>query len=486
MITKDSVVIGGQPRINALRFGDILLYNRSPAFSDAFDMFNAIVAEGVCPAFLLAVFKKESRYATDPNGIVVRYQTFNMGNCRSSRIGVTETITDPVRGTFVKYKDWATGARDAAHRLVDKNFNYARAGATTIEQIISIWAPPAENDTEKYIADVILTMNSWIGSSSSTMNLKIALAAGHHNSDGGSPLEASITGPLCEAYYTAFKAAGVDVRVITPDGPDADTIPGDGMYPGGLQDVAQQVVNMSNQGWTADLFLECHTQGLANTGVRGCFAIYPDWGGDLDLTVKNSLGKRIVQAISAASGIPVYEDGLMSEKSTGVGISGYRLGIFLRTAPVAAKTTRLIVEHGAHTNKQDLAILQSPGMLDKIASAGAKAIIEHFEGSTTTPPSDNRINGFVVGGGFGEFYKKLAGVSPNFELLTLGYPLTEEFDCDVNGDNKLFTVQLFQRAALIYESANAAPWDVHTTTIRQLAAIVDAARNKSLVILPTA
>jgi hypothetical protein len=313
------------------------------------------------------------------------------------------------------------------------------------------------------------------------MTLRVAVSAGHHNSDGGSPLEYSITGELCEAYYRAFKAAGVDVRVITPDGLDPDSDPGDGMFPGGLQDVAQKVVDWANAGWTADLFLECHTQGLGDTSVRGCFAIYPDWGGDLDQTVRGALGRKICQAVSSASGIPIYGNGLMSEKSTGVGISGYRLGIFLRTAPVASKTTRLIVEHGAHSNPQDLAILKTSGMLDKIGEAGAKAIIEYFGGNQnvnvpTQKPSEPAVifvpeTGKSVGNGFKTFWQGLDKLGDNYRLLILGLPVTNEFDMVFSDDaatGKKHTVQLFQRGGLVHEEGNPAPWDNHTLMAGQL------------------
>jgi hypothetical protein len=218
----------------------------------------------------------------------------------------------------------------------------------------------------------------------------------------------------------AFRELGCDVRVITPND-------GLGMYQGGLQDVAAKVVEWSKAGWTADLYLETHTQGLGDTSVRGAFAIYPDWNGDIDLTVKNGLGLSMVKAISAASGIPVWSNGIMSEKATGVGIGGYRLGIFLRTQPVAANTTRLIIEHGAHSNPQDRTILQNPEMQQKIANASAKAAVDYLQGihgPRTTP--DPCMDYFNANGGESVFGKPIGGqygtngsVERNFTLAHL-------------------------------------------------------------------
>jgi hypothetical protein len=158
-------------------------------------------------------------------------------------------------------------------------------------------------------------------------------------------VEHAITGPLCHYYAEYFRSQGHDVRVITPqDGLGDSTV--------GLQEVAHQVVVWAKAGWVADLYLETHTQGLGDSKVRGCFGIYPDWGNDIDLGVRNGLAGRVCQAINQTVGIPIYQAGVMSEKSTGVGISGFRLGIFLVTAALASLTTRLIIEHGAHQTRR--------------------------------------------------------------------------------------------------------------------------------------
>jgi len=259
--------------------------------------------------------------------------------------------------------------------------------------------------------------------------LKVALAAGHHNTDGGNATEYRLVGELTEAYALHLRLAGADVRVITPDGPDLDTNPGDGQYPGGLQDVGRKVVQWANTGWVADLFVELHTEGVA---TRGAFGVYPDWGDDYDADA-DLLGTEISFALEDEVGIPVRGSGSMGEKDTGVGRAGSRLGVFLTTAPVQDTTIRLIMEHGAHAHPEDLAILNQPGTANKIGHAATAAIVRFFGASpaTVTFPT-----GIVMHTAFGfyQFWDKHGG-TPIF-----GYPITDELE---EGG---LTVQYFQRA----------------------------------------
>jgi N-acetylmuramoyl-L-alanine amidase len=377
MIDRNTVVVGVPPDLTLAQFTTILESASSPALVDAPQIYSVIVRDGVSPAFLLAIFTVESGMGTV--GLAVANK--NPGNTRSTILG-NGIVVDTVKGKFVRYPGWFEGFKDLAARLIEPDYVYGRNGYKTIGQIIPVFAPASDgNSPDQYINSVIKLMNAWIQPGQGVTNpvsnkqLKIALSAGHHNTDGGSPVEHAITGPLCHYYAEYFRSQGHDVRVITPND-------GLGDSPIGLQEVAHQVVTWAQAGWVADLYLETHTQGLNDSTVRGCFGIYPDWGGDLDSIVRNNLAHSICQAINEVVGIPIWQNGVMSERATGVGISGFRLGIFLVTAPVASRTTRLIIEHGAHTNPQDRAILENPAKQKLIAQAAAKAIINYFRGTT--------------------------------------------------------------------------------------------------------
>lgn len=162
MITQDTVVVNTPPRISPDTFEQVLIAAGSPAQDAALEGYASIVGTGVCPAFILAVFKQESNFATDPASMVVKYKTNNPGNCRSSSIG-DRPIKPTERGQFVVYNNWVEGFLDAANRLVDKDFPYYKEDRKTIGQIIERWAPSEDgNDTQKYINNIVQFMSEWI------------------------------------------------------------------------------------------------------------------------------------------------------------------------------------------------------------------------------------------------------------------------------------------------------------------------------------
>lgn len=257
--------------------------------------------------------------------------------------------------------------------------------------------------------------------------VRVALAAGHHNTDSGNQTEIQIVGPITKAYATALRNLGADVRVVTPDD-------GMGFYDGGLQDVAAEVVRYAEEdGWEADLFLEVHTQG---GGGSGAFGIYPDWGSDKDIDAI-TLIPQLVQAGCRATGLNIWSNGLMSEMQTGVGGQGYRLGIFLVTEEINDFCTRMIIEHGAH-DKNDFSIISQPEFGTKWANACAPLIIKYFDGDIVTPNQDLTFPDcpFVVKLGFKDFYLSYGSVA----MGLFGKPITNEYV-----ENGL-TVQYFERA----------------------------------------
>jgi hypothetical protein len=101
----------------------------------------------------------------------------------------------------------------------------------------------------------------------------------------------------------------------------------------------------------------------------------------------------MAKAVSKHTGIPVWRNGIMSERETGVGSQGHRLGVFLRTAPIRSTCTRLLIESGFHTDPSDLAILRKPETPSRIAQGVVESTFA-FYGTTPEQPKQDDPNAY--------------------------------------------------------------------------------------------
>lgn len=239
-----------------------------------------------------------------------------------------------------------------AYASLDKRIDAVVAGgvAKSLQDLNGRWAVPGTN----YATEIVAHGALLTATERNTMStpLRVALAAGHRNSSGGNPREQKWTGPLTKSYMDMGRLFGADVRTYTPND-------GLGMFNGTLSEGANTLNTWAATGWLADYYSELHFQGLtegSNAG-RGIFCIYPDWGDDVDVDVRDTFRPNWLAHVTAYTSLPGYGDGGMSEKRTGVGLSGYRLGIFGATAPLKATTTRMIIEHGSHTSPADREVI---------------------------------------------------------------------------------------------------------------------------------
>ncbi|MFN8513540.1 MAG: glucosaminidase domain-containing protein [Thermomicrobiales bacterium] len=296
---------------------------------------------------------------------------------------------------------------------------------------------------------------------------KIVFSAGHWNTDGGNALEKTQTILHMRAAAAACRARGHDVRCIQPE-------VGNPEFAGGLWDVAHTVVRFAqDDGWVPDYFIELHTEGVDNPQVRGVFVIYPDMEGDVDTDVRDHLGGDIARRIAAATGLPVRGDGLMPETKTGVGLSGFRLGIFGQSTAIKATTTRCIIEVGSHSSPKDLEIMGQDGFFERAAGALADAIDSDQGVIVNQPGPSKRVpgrfgdddgpndtitswkpNDFTVDGRFLEFWRSV----PN-GLMVFGLPITGTRQEQLN-DGQDHLVQYFERARFELHPNNSQPFDV--------------------------
>lgn len=146
--TPDFPLIG-PPRISTLGFTEVLRSNRSPAAPEALYAYRAALDQGVDPAVLLAVFRKESTFGR-----------FGKAN-RNRSWG---NIRDPQTGAFRAYSSWTDGARDAARLLAVYGRNQIRPGrnTSTVQTMPYVWAPAADgNGPDRYGDQLARWISEW-------------------------------------------------------------------------------------------------------------------------------------------------------------------------------------------------------------------------------------------------------------------------------------------------------------------------------------
>lgn len=441
MITANTVVTGRPiPDLTLEQFTAILEAVSSPALIDAEKSYQAIVNLGVSPAFCLAIFLQESGMGTV--GLAVPNK--NPGNTRSSTTGIGIMVTT-TKGVFIKYPYWWEGWRDLAWRLVKPDYVYAQEGRKTIAQIIERWAPNSDgNDSARYIANVISAMNKWVGSSEVTMKdptTNVRLIPGHagRGRSGAKP-------ELCTIH----------VQEGTNDLPAYFAQSGDDSTMWCMQDGT--LVRMLND---------------TDTPYTNGDVIAPD--------MSNPVIARLVN-----SGVTNTNRFAYTIENQGFASIGFTVAQIESNAQMCAYWFSLngwddvdnrIVGHfqvGPHKG--------CPG--PKYPWAKLRARVKELLGGTHLntdnqgqPAATTFPGGKMMAGGFGAFYDKLK--TAGLELLTYGYPVTNEFDCLLGG--KIRTVQLGERAAFIYEQETPAPWDVHFATTGDLLTIVTMAKSKGLI-----
>jgi len=382
----DYRVKGVAPDMTEAAFLAALRDGNSPVpVGEARAVYSYCLARRLSPAYLLGMFWIESKFGREGKAAL----TQSWGNTTEPSFGVPGI---GVIGRFTDYANWADGGVST----VARHFDHAPyKGLLTVRQIVPVWAPKSENDTENYIRVVLAQIARYASPDAPSATKgptmpKIALLAGHHNTSGGNEYEYVTTGELVERIGPALVALGCEVRVITPDGADADSIPGDGDYPGALDAAAAVAVRWAREGWVPDVLLETHTQGVANPSVRGVFGIFPDWTGDEDTDARDRLIPAIVERVCRATGFPKYGNGVMSERRTGVGLGGSRLGVFRATEPIKGTTTRVLVEYGAHTNPTERAAHRTEAFLNGAARATAEAIAAFVGLPPATPEAQTK------------------------------------------------------------------------------------------------
>jgi hypothetical protein len=161
----DYRVKGVPPDMSEEAFLRVLRDAGSPVSAgEARAIYSYCLARQLSPAFLLAMFKKESTFGKFGSAAV----THSLGNTRPPSFGVPDIgVTDRF---FSKYANWADGGVSTVARLFD---HPAYQGKDTIEAIIPTWAPSSENNTALYIAQVVQDFERWVPQEQPSMSVPI-------------------------------------------------------------------------------------------------------------------------------------------------------------------------------------------------------------------------------------------------------------------------------------------------------------------------
>lgn len=145
-ISGDSVL--GPPTISAAKIDQVLATYNSPAEGMGQTMYDLGIKYGIDPAYCLAFFIHESTAGTKGVATVTK----SIGNIR-----VTPGYQD-YQG-YRKYNSWDEGIEDWYKLIRDLYINEWKL--VTLQQIIPVYAPPIENDTDHYVETVRNQVNGW-------------------------------------------------------------------------------------------------------------------------------------------------------------------------------------------------------------------------------------------------------------------------------------------------------------------------------------
>lgn len=206
------------------------------------------------------------------------------------------------------------------------------------------------------------------------------LSAGHRNTDrGGAAREIDWTYGITKQLQRAIQRRGGQAWIISEEDGDSDPTFSKGR---GLQAAARLCVELAKVVGVCDAYISMHYEGGP---ARGFFGIFPD-GGAPDNRAGNPLDERLCAVIAKhveKTGMPkrtagVVAPGVMSEKQTGVGAQGYRLGEFVGTIGFRTTTARVILEAGNYVSPADREMLWSAAWQAKYVESIVDGLEEVF------------------------------------------------------------------------------------------------------------
>ncbi|MBX5459257.1 MAG: glucosaminidase domain-containing protein [Thermogemmatispora sp.] len=141
--------VQGPPTIGRAQVDRLLCAAGSPACGTGDILYDVMVQAGINPAFALAIFWHESHFGT----LGVARATHSLGNIRCT------PSWSRCLGGYRWYPSWQASYTDFAALLTRE---YFPRGLLTVEQILPVYAPAADNNVPAaYISDVLALMEHW-------------------------------------------------------------------------------------------------------------------------------------------------------------------------------------------------------------------------------------------------------------------------------------------------------------------------------------
>lgn len=205
------------------------------------------------------------------------------------------------------------------------------------------------------------------------------LSAGHRNTDrGGASGEIEWTYPSCKALKQAIEARGGQAVIIQEEDGDDDP---SFFRNGGLQSAAKKCVGLADMNGPFNAYISSHYNGGASPGFH---AIFPD-GKDGDSKDDNPKDVKLCRAIrdrvKATNTVAMLSwtadsPGVMSERETGVGARGFRLGEFVGSRGFRDTTVRVVIEAGSIDVARERVFINDR---DWVRNVYAEAIVDALE-----------------------------------------------------------------------------------------------------------
>jgi len=141
--------------VSATQIDTILENADSPAEGTGDAFVNLGKKYDIDPSIPLAFFKMESSYGK----LGIASNTKSVGNVKYSSNCPGRLYTDAFNRRWCKYDSWEQSI-EAWYKLISGT-HYAKAGRTTVEEIIPVYAPQIENDVLNYIKVVRYAVSIW-------------------------------------------------------------------------------------------------------------------------------------------------------------------------------------------------------------------------------------------------------------------------------------------------------------------------------------